>query len=235
MKIRGVNLGQRSTAYTCCNDVVDDEHSLAGFDAVSLNLKEVFPILLLECSCLGGSWEFSLLSHRHKAGTELQCQAGAEQEASCLECDDDIWGLFLPVAVGDLQFERSNQRSVKKRIGEERKNVFEEDSRRGKVGVLAAGTVKSHPKIGEFGGAGGGGGGVSFLGGFGGIWAVMGRMCRGRVHDGEDWRRLWVIWEVEELKIDVGCMKVGLVERLGDALHMELFEWHSRDGAPWGK
>lgn len=89
------------------NDVVDDQDTLTRLDGITLYLEKVLSVFLFEGCSFGGSRQFPLLSDRNKAGTELQCQTGTEQEASCLKADNDVGCLALAKAIGDLQFEGS--------------------------------------------------------------------------------------------------------------------------------
>ena len=73
------------------------------------------------------------------------------------------------------------------RVGEDGHDIFEEDARRGEVGVLPQRGSELHLETGEFGGGGGIGGGESSLGGIfgcvlksGGGVGFGGRWVRGR-------------------------------------------------------
>lgn len=119
---------------TCRNDIVDNQDLRAGLDGVGLNLEKVFAVLLLVAGRLAFARQLALLTHRGKAAAEPQSQTGAEQEAASLETDNHI-GLFE--VVGYVQLESAKQRLVEGRVGEDRQDVLEQDTRRGKVGELA--------------------------------------------------------------------------------------------------
>jgi hypothetical protein len=66
-----------------------------------------------------------------------------------------------------VKFQGANKGLMERRVGEDREDILEQNSRGGEVRELAQGTAQSYLKTGEFGGAGGIGGGESDLGGIG--------------------------------------------------------------------
>jgi hypothetical protein len=66
-----------------------------------------------------------------------------------------------------VKFQGANKGLMERRVGEDREDILEQNSRGGEVRELAQGTAQSYLKTGEFGGAGGIGGGESDLGGLG--------------------------------------------------------------------
>jgi hypothetical protein len=132
-------------------------------------LEKVLTVLLV--ISLGFTWtrQFALLADRNEAGAESQSQTGADKEASGLEADDNI-GLFISVDLKDVELQAADEGFVQSVVGENRKDIFEQDTRGREIRKLAQGSAQLYLKTGEFGGAGGIGGGVSGdLGGVGGI------------------------------------------------------------------
>jgi hypothetical protein len=64
-----------------------------------------------------------------------------------------------------VQLKTADKGLMQSRVGENRQDIFEQNSRRREVGELAQSGAQAYFKIGEFGGAGGRGGGLSDLGG----------------------------------------------------------------------
>jgi hypothetical protein len=158
---------------TGCDNVIDNDNLLARLDGVGLHLEKVLAVLLLVALGFTRTGQLALLANRDKASAKSQGQAGAEKEASSLQSNDNI-GLLVTVCFEDVQFEATEEGFVQGRIGEDRKDILEENARRGEVGELAQSGAKSYFKTGEFGGAGGMGGGVSGDFGGGGIWSLRG-------------------------------------------------------------
>lgn len=153
-------------SHTGSNNVVNDKDLLAGLDRIGLHLEEILAILLLVALGFTRTGKLALLAHGDEAGTQTQRQAGTDQETASLETDNDI-GLLATVVGKNVEFQRANEGLVQSRIGEDRQDIFEQNSRGGEVRELAQGGAQSYLKTGEFGGAGGIGGGESDLGG---IW-----------------------------------------------------------------
>lgn len=164
--VRRVFKYRRFSSHTSSNNVINDQDLLAGLDGTGLHLEEILTILLLVALGLARTGELALLAHGDEASTQTQRQAGTHQEATGLEADNDI-GLLITVVGDDVKFQGADQGLVQRRIGEDRKDILEQDSGRGEIRELAQGRAKSYLKTGEFGGAGGIGGGESD---FGGIW-----------------------------------------------------------------
>lgn len=158
---------------TGCDNVINNDNLLARLDGVGLHLEKVLAVLLLVALSLTRTGQLALLANRDKASAKSQGQAGAEKEASSLQSNDNI-GLLVTVCFEDVQFEATEEGFVQGRIGEDRKDILEENARRGEVGELAQSGAQSYFKTGEFGGAGGMGGGVSGDLGGGGIWSLRG-------------------------------------------------------------
>jgi hypothetical protein len=138
-----------------------------------LHLEKVLAVLFLVALGLARTGQLTLLANRDKASAKSQGQAGTEKEASSLQSNDNI-GLLVTVGFEDVQFEATEEGFVQGRIGEDRKNILEENARGREVRELAQSGAESYFKTGEFGGAGGMGGGVSGDLGGGGIWSLRG-------------------------------------------------------------
>lgn len=138
-----------------------------------MHLEKVLAVLLLVALGLTRAGQLALLANRDKASAKPQGQAGAEKEPSSLQSNDNI-GLLVTVGFEDVQFKATEESFVQGRIGEDRKDILEENARRREVGELAQSGAESYFKTGEFGGAGGMGGGVSGDLGGGGIWSLRG-------------------------------------------------------------
>lgn len=162
----GYNIHRRFSSHTSSNNVINDEDLLAGLDGIGLHLEEILTVLLLVALGLTRTGELALLAHGNETSTQTKRQAGTHQEATGLEADNDI-GLLATVVGDDVKFQGADQGLMQRRIGEDRKDILEQDSGRGEIRELAQGGAKSYLKTGEFGGAGGIGGGESD---FGGIW-----------------------------------------------------------------
>lgn len=156
-----------------CDNVIDNDNLLARLDGVGLHLEKVLAVLLLVALGLTRAGQLALLANRDKASAKPQGQAGAEKEPSSLQSNDNI-GLLVTVGFEDVQFKATEESFVQGRIGEDRKDILEENARRREVGELAQSGAESYFKTGEFGGAGGMGGGVSGDLGGGGIWSLRG-------------------------------------------------------------
>lgn len=146
--------------HTSGDNVIDHDNLLTRLDGIGLHLEEILAIFLIIGLSLAGSRQLALLAHRNEASTEAQSQAGADQKATSLQTNDDI-GLLAAVALKDMQFQRADEGLVQGRVGEDRQDILEQDSRGREVRELAQGSAQSYFKTGEFGGAGGMGGGVS--------------------------------------------------------------------------
>lgn len=166
---------------TGSNNVINDENLLAGLDGIGLHLEEILTILLLVALGFTGAGELALLAHGDETGTETQRQAGSHKEATGLEADNDI-GL-LAVVGEDVKFQGADQGLMQSRIGKDRQDILEQNSRGGEIRELAQGGAQSYLKTGEFGGAGGIGGGESD---FGGIWGSRGHYEEGREEEKEE-------------------------------------------------
>lgn len=185
---------------TCSNDIVNNYHTLALLDGITLDLEKVLAILLLIGNRLRRTRQLALLANWDKGSAQPQRQAGTKQEASGIQTNDDLGLLVGAVGLDQMQFKGPHEQLMEFRVGEERKDVDEVDARRGEVGELAQGGAQLYFKTGEFGGGGGMGGGESCLGG-GGIWGVARGVLSGEVGHGEEERKkrrgktkMWWVW-----------------------------------------
>lgn len=72
------------------NDVVHNDDLLARLDSITLYLKVVFAVLLLEALCERLSRELALLPYRYKSSSQPQRQSRPKQETSTLQAHNDI-------------------------------------------------------------------------------------------------------------------------------------------------
>lgn len=178
---------RNKSALTGSNNVVDNEDLLARLDSILLHLEQVLAVLLDIFSGGTGTGQLALLADGGEGDTETKGQAGAEEEATGIETDDDV-GLSRE-GLGDLQLEGGDEGGVGSRVGEEGHDVDEVDAGNREVGEAAERLAQAYLCTGEFGGGGGGGGGLSSRGiltGSGGVGVVVAALRLLGSHCGEE-------------------------------------------------
>lgn len=76
---------------TGCNYVVHHQDLLPLLDSITLNLKEILTILLVEACLLGRAGQFTPLPNRCKASSESQGKTGTEEKTPCIKAHYNIW------------------------------------------------------------------------------------------------------------------------------------------------
>jgi hypothetical protein len=168
---------------TSRNDVVYDQHFLAGFDGIRLSLKDICAIFfrVAGIDCLAR--QLAAFPNRHEPGLKAKCQSGSNVETSCVEPDDDIGAARPAVLLADKIHQCVDKQGMQVRIRKEGRDVLEENAGRGKVGILPQRSFQLYLGSGELGGGGGRGGGLSTRGPLGGIVGGRSRMGGGGSHD----------------------------------------------------
>lgn len=119
------------------NNIVDDQHLLAGLDGIGLDLEEIFAVFLFEGRCFDGTGQLAGFPHRHEACSQPQRQTGAKQEASSVQANDDVGFVGATIVFDDEEFEGTDEILVQLRIAKEGENVFEQDAFGGEIWELA--------------------------------------------------------------------------------------------------
>jgi len=112
-----------------CNQIVDEEHALAGLDRPDMQLDTIAPVLEIEVPPDRRSREFAGFANRHESKTHLVGDRRAEDEAAGFDSHDQV-DAVVPVAVGDSIDGEPEAFGVE----QERRDVTELDSRLGVVG-----------------------------------------------------------------------------------------------------
>lgn len=76
---------------TGCNYVVHHQDLLPLLDSITLNLKEILTVLLVEARLLGRAGQFTPLPNRSEASTESQGETGTEEKPPCVEAHYNVW------------------------------------------------------------------------------------------------------------------------------------------------
>ncbi len=113
-------------------DVVTDEDSLAGFDAVGVHLEGVFAVFEVVGGGYAGSGELAWFSDESEACGEAAGDGGAEDEAPAFGADDEV-DVFSAEGIGE-EFDGEGEAGG---IGEEWGDVAEEDAFFGEIGDFA--------------------------------------------------------------------------------------------------
>lgn len=165
--VKAVEHGRPRGAITGSDNVINDENLLALTDGVLLHLEKVLAVLLDVLGGDAGTGELALLADGSKGDTEAESEAGAEEEATGVETDNDV-GLLAGKGLGNLELEGVDEGGVGLGVGKERHDVDKVNAGDGEVGELAQVVAKGYLCTGELGGGGGGGGGLSSRGILGG-------------------------------------------------------------------
>lgn len=91
-----------SSMLTSSNDVVHNKDVLSLGNSIFLHLEEVLAVFLDVLGSYAGARQLALLADSGEANTKAEGKAGAKQEASCVETDNDI-GFGAGERLGNLQ------------------------------------------------------------------------------------------------------------------------------------
>lgn len=118
-------------------DVVDEEHLLAGADGVDVHREGVGAVFEAVAFLEGVEGQFALLADGDDARTEAEGDGGGEEEAAGVDAGDEIDLAWFPRAdeVVDAGGEEGG-------VGEERGDVLELDPGLGEVGDVADGGLE---------------------------------------------------------------------------------------------
>lgn len=122
--------GRRSSA-TRCDEIVDYENFIAGFDCILVNLKRVGTVFELIANRIGITRKLSRLASGNEACTQFHGNRHADDEAARFRADN-LGDSSIAKMVGNGY----NGLSETIRIGEKRRDVFENDAGLGIVGNI---------------------------------------------------------------------------------------------------
>ena len=157
---------EKAEELTGSDDVVDDQHALAGAQGAVLHLEVVGAVLLFVGRGGAGAGQLAALADGDEGGSEAEGERGGEEEAAGVEADDNVGE--APVAAGeggaDLELEGAQEGGVDGGVAEQGHDVDEGDAGDGEAVEAPQGAAQAYLCTGEFGGGGGGGGGLSSRG-----------------------------------------------------------------------
>lgn len=143
---------------TSGNEVVNNQDGLSWGDGILLHLEEVLPVLLLVRGGNAWSWDLALLANWSKLAPESQGESWAEEEASSIKRNDNIW--LGREAVENLELKGEEESLLEDWVGEEWEDVDKVNALDWEVWEVTESCVQSYLCTGEFGGTGGIGGGL---------------------------------------------------------------------------
>lgn len=152
---------------TGSNNVVNNEDLLALTNGILLHLEKVLAVLLDVLDGDARTGKLALLADSGKGNTEAQSDAGAKEEATSIEADNDV-GLVVGKGLDNFELEGVDEGCMSFRVGKERHDVDKVNAGNGEVREMAQVLTKNYLCTGELGGGGGGGGGLSSRGILGG-------------------------------------------------------------------
>lgn len=114
------------------HEVVDEEDALADAESIGMYFESVRAVFECVVDAVDGAWEFAGFSDGDETGRESLGDGDAEDEAAAFGTDDEVDSL-ASVWVGH-EFDGECERSG---IGEQRREVLEDDAGLGEVGHVA--------------------------------------------------------------------------------------------------
>ena len=121
----------RCGSATRCDEIVDYENLIAGFDCILVNLKRVGTVFEFIANRIGITRKLSRLASRNEARTQFHGYRHADDEAARFR-SDNLGDSSIAKMVGNGY----NGLSETIRIGEKRRDVFENDAGLGIVGNI---------------------------------------------------------------------------------------------------
>src|SRR5438477_2888347 len=131
-------VGRGSGRATGGKHIIHDQHGLTGLDRVLVNLQPVGSILELIVLAHRLPGQFAGFPDGHEAGAEAEGDSATRDEAASLDRRHDVWRAIDPVTADLLHHGLENLL-----VGQQRRDVLEDDPRLRKIGDVADQLSKS--------------------------------------------------------------------------------------------